>query len=98
MRLNAIRVDLARCSKFFDAFSDQMPRTPLVRSCGNRLKRAAFSKIRGFRLPVYLPAMKSLLNLYERYASLAQLSRRRSRTAAFRAHGEVDYGVWQGWR
>jgi len=42
--------------------------------------------------------MKSLLNLYERYASLAQLSRRRSRTAAFRAHGEVDYGVWKGWR
>lgn len=42
--------------------------------------------------------MKSLLNLYERYASLAQLSRRRSRTAAFRAHGEVGYGVWQGWR
>ena len=34
----------------------------------------------------------------ERYTSLRQLSRRRSRTAAFRAPGEVGPGVWQGHR
>ena len=63
-----------------------------------RLERATFSKIRGFRLPLYLPAVKSLLYIFERYTSLRQLSRRRSRTAAFRAPGEVGPGVWQGHR
>ncbi len=58
-------------------------RAVLPRTRGNRLERAAFSKIRGFRLPALLPAVKSLLHIYERYSCLTQLSRRRF------AHGRV---------
>ena len=61
----------------------RQPRAGRELVCEFRLERATFSKIRGFRLPLYLPAVKSLLYIFERYTSLRQLSRRRSRTAAF---------------
>ena len=50
------------------------PTSLFYRNCGNRLELATFPNLRGFSVPVYLPAVKSLLQTYERYTSPRQLS------------------------